>query len=64
MITRDEEKLAEMAQFFNTVGWIILILVFSFNIVIIAVMMIDLWRDCWKGGSLYVMDQIRKEYYW
>lgn len=27
-------------------------------------MLIDLWVDCWRGGNLKGMDEIRKEFYW
>lgn len=45
-------------------GWIILVLVIGYNFAIIVATLADLWRDCWRGGNLSVMDEIRREYYW
>lgn len=64
MTTYDQEALISLAIDFNVFGWIILVLVIGYNFTIILAMLVDLWRDCWRGGNLSVMDEIRREYYW
>ena len=64
MMLNDSNTIKNTIYFFNAFGWIALGLVLIYNISILAVMMIDLWNDCWKGGNLKCMDEIRKEYYW
>lgn len=56
LMKNDPNNIEEVAKWFNTLGWIGLILVLCFNLSIFVIAFIDLVKLCLKGDSVAQMD--------
>jgi hypothetical protein len=60
LMKNNPDNIQDVANWFNLLGWLGLILVLVFNISVFIITFIDLVRMCTKGDAVVQMDNIRK----